>query len=85
MKKYLVLGAVMTGFSAFTASAGDPQAECEQFAANNGIDAGPCACIVEAISGDAALLEEQSTLVTLADYENSSPELRAAVDPCIEA
>ncbi len=81
-KSYLLAGAMALVASA--AHAGDSQSACEEFAANNGISAEPCACIADAVSGDADLQAEQMALVTMEDYENSSAELRAAVDPCIE-
>ncbi len=81
-KSYLLAGAMALVASA--ALAGDSQSACEEFAANNGISAEPCACIADAVSGDADLQAEQMALVTMEDYENSSAELRAAVDPCIE-
>jgi len=85
MKKYLVLGAMAAGLGCGGAFAGDSQSACEEFAATNGVPAEPCACIAEAVSGDAALQEEQLALVTMEDYENASAELHAVIDPCVEA
>ena len=85
MKKYLVLGAMMAGLGCGGAFAGDSQAACEEFAATNGVDAAPCACIADAVAGDADLQAEQLAVVTMEDYENASHELHAAIDPCIES
>ena len=84
MKKFLITGAMIAGLYAAGASAGDPMSECEEFAANNGVPAEPCGCIVDAISADADLAAEQAALVTMEDYDNASDELHAAVDPCLE-
>ncbi|WP_375203911.1 hypothetical protein [Hyphococcus sp.] len=81
-KAYLLAGAMALVASA--ALAGDSQSACEEFAANNGVSAEPCACIAEAVAGDADLQAEQMALVTMEDYENSSDELHAALDPCVE-
>ena len=84
MKKILI-AAVMSASLSGVAFAGDSQSACEEFAGNNGISAEPCACIAEAVADDADLMAEQLALVTMEDYENSSAELRAAIDPCVGA
>jgi len=84
MKRFLVLGAIAAGLAITSASAGDSQSACEEFAERNGVDAEPCACIADAVSGDADLQAEQLALVTLDDYANSSAELRGAIEPCLE-
>lgn len=83
MKKYLIAGAMIAALGCGAAMAGDSEAACQKFAADNGISDEPCACIAEAVGSDAALLEEQLSLATMEDYENSSAELHAAIDPCI--
>jgi len=83
MKKAFILAGAMA-LVAGAALAGDSQSACEEFAATNGVSAEPCACIADAVSGDADLQAEQLALVTMEDYENASAELRAALDPCIE-
>ncbi|MCK5745214.1 MAG: hypothetical protein KAH44_03330 [Oricola sp.] len=84
MKKFLIAGAMIAALGCGAAMASDSEAACQEFAANNGISDEPCACIAAAVEGDAALVAEQLALVTMEDYENSSAELHAAVDPCIE-
>lgn len=83
MKKFLIAGAMVAALGCGAAMAGESEAACEKFAADNGISAEPCSCIGEAVEGDAALLEEQLSLVTMEDYDNASAELHAAIDPCI--
>ena len=82
MKKAFVLAGAMA-LVAGAALAGDSQSACEEFAANNGVSAEPCACIADAVSGDADLQAEQLALVTMDDYQNSSDALRAAIEPCL--
>ena len=85
MKKFLIAGAMVAAFGMSAAMAGDPQASCERFAADNGISADPCSCIAESVDGDADLMAEQDALVTMEDYENASAELHDAIDHCIPA
>ncbi|WP_428409723.1 hypothetical protein [Hyphococcus sp.] len=83
MKRSFVLAGAMA-LVASAALASDSQSACEEFAANNGVPAEPCACIADAVSGHADLQAEQLALVTMDDYENSSAELRAAIEPCLD-
>ncbi|HRX37920.1 MAG: hypothetical protein KDA48_06415 [Amphiplicatus sp.] len=85
-KKALIAASVLVAFGFANAQAGgdDSLAACNEFAANNGVSAEPCACIADAVSADAALKAEQLALVTMADYEAASPALHAAIDPCIQ-
>lgn len=83
MKKFLIAGAMIAALGCGAAMASESEAACQKFAADNGISAEPCACIAEAVEADAALLEEQLSLVTMEDYENASADLRAAIDPCV--
>lgn len=84
MKKFLIAGAMVAALGCGAAMAGDSEAACEKFAADNGVSADPCSCIAEAVGGDADLLAEQEALVTMEDYENASAELHAAIDSCVE-
>lgn len=83
MRKLLVLGAVIAATGG-VALAEDSLTACQEFAARNGVDAGPCECIAAAVSGDATLQAEQIALATMDDFQNASAELRAALDPCVE-
>lgn len=84
MKKFLIAGAMVAALGCGGAMAGESEAACQKFAADNGISDEPCACIAAAVEGDAALLKEQLSLATMEDYENASDDLRAAIQPCIE-
>ena len=83
MKKVLFIGAAVAAMGG-VALAEDSLTACQEFAARNDLDASPCECIAEAVSGDAALQAEQIALVTAEDYENASDDLHAAIDPCVE-
>ncbi len=84
MKKLICAGIAAVSLGAIAPALADAQSDCETFAESNGVPTEPCSCIAEAVSGDDALRAEQAALVTLEDYENSSAELQAAVDPCLE-
>ncbi|MAW79338.1 MAG: hypothetical protein CMI63_03810 [Parvularcula sp.] len=83
MKRIIVSGAAAASLFG-VALASESEAACEEFAANNGVSAEPCACVADAVSGDPDLQAEQLSLVTMEDYENSSAELQAAIDPCLD-
>jgi len=56
----------------------------EGFADRNGVPRAPCASIVRAIGGNAALQAEMMSMNTIDDYyAKGSPALRAAVDPVV--
>ncbi len=84
MRKILIAGAMVAALGCGAAFAGDSQAACEEFAANNGVPAEPCACIAESVADKPDLQAEQMALVTMEEYENASAELHDAIDHCIE-
>lgn len=84
MKKVLIAGAMVAALGCGAAFAGDSEAACEEFAANNGVSAEPCSCIAESVADDADLQEEQMALVTMEDYDNASAALHDAIDHCID-
>jgi hypothetical protein len=57
--------------------------QCKAFAAANKTSPDPCECIAKNIGDNQALIDEQASLKTLADYDKASKELHAAVDPCL--
>ena len=57
--------------------------QCKAFAAANKISEDPCVCIAKAIGDDPALLKEQASLKTMADFQAASKDLHNAIDPCV--
>lgn len=84
--KIFVASAVSAGVLAASASANELEDACVAALEAEGRDASGCACLVEAVEGDAALVEEFTSLGEIADaderYEAASDDAKAVMDSC---
>lgn len=86
MKKLLAATLIMFALGAPSSLASDTELEtwCNAFADSNGVPRTPCACIVAALSDNAALKAEMMSMETIAEYRSTgSAALREKVDPCV--
>ncbi|MEO0397925.1 MAG: hypothetical protein AAF224_00720 [Pseudomonadota bacterium] len=89
MKKLLMLSAVTFSAAALAAPAlanDEMIAQCQATMEAEGRDGSGCACLVEEVTADPALVEEFASLGDIADaderYEAASDAAKAAMDAC---
>ncbi|MEM6414673.1 MAG: hypothetical protein AAF720_08450 [Pseudomonadota bacterium] len=84
MKKLIIVGMLMSSTGAFAND--DLIAQCEAALEAEERDASGCACLVEQVGDDPALLAEFVELGQIKDedarYEAASDEAKAAMDAC---
>ena len=80
MKKLMIAAAAVAGFAAAPALAGDLEAHCESYAAENDGDASGCACL--AAAADDAMTAELMAVESDADVEALSEASLEAIASC---
>lgn len=84
MKKLIFAFTAAAGFAATPAFAGDLEAHCEAYAAENGIEPAGCPCLAEK-AAEVGVTDELLAVESEADSEGISAAAQAVVDACFPA